>query len=82
MNAPLNMFLVVFCWAYEHFKHADVVVFAIIFGCVNYKNLCRFASTFATETYYSSNELSFNEEYNDPKPKSVAYLVAKLWLFF
>ena len=81
-NAPLNNFLTVLCWAHERFKHTAVVVFAIIFGRVKYYNLCRFAWTFATETYYGSNESPFNEEQNDTNLESVAYLVAELWPFF
>ena len=36
VNAPLNNFLTVLCWAHERFKHTAVVVFAIIFGRVKY----------------------------------------------
>ena len=36
MNAPLNNFLTVLCWVHERFKHAAVVVFAIIFGHVKF----------------------------------------------
>ena len=36
VNAPLNNFLTVLCWAHERFKHIAVVVFAIIFGRVKY----------------------------------------------
>ena len=34
------------------------------------------------DTCYSSNELPFNEEQNEPKLESVANTVAELWLFF
>ena len=35
MNAPLNNFLTVLCWAHERFKHA-AVVFAVIIGRIKY----------------------------------------------